>query len=101
MTMSPTSSLLVSSCSVASTTPAGTISQTARGLLSFLTKSSSEEEPVAPSRGELLHGIRAAVEDHALDGRLFASRRTMLAPILPSPIMPSCIACAPQCFDLW
>jgi hypothetical protein len=31
------------------TTPAGTISQMARGLLSFFTKSSREEEPVAPS----------------------------------------------------
>src|ERR1700688_3930892 len=25
----------------------------------------------------------------------------MLAPILPSPIIPSCIACAPQPFDWW
>ena len=47
--MSPLSSLGTRSWSVASTTPAGTISQMARGLLSFLTNSSRESLPVAPS----------------------------------------------------
>ena len=66
MTMSPTSSLLVSSCSVASTTAAGTISQMARGLLSFLTKSSSDVEPVAPSPASCFTVAGAAVVNDAL-----------------------------------
>ena len=43
---------------------------------------------------EQLHRVRAAVVHDALVPA-FCRRRTMLAPILPSPIMPSCIAIAP------
>jgi hypothetical protein len=49
MRMSPDSSRGATSWIMRSTTAAGTMSQTARGLVSFLTKSSSEAAPVAPS----------------------------------------------------
>ena len=50
---------------VLSTTAAGTISQTARGLASFLTKSASEAAPTAFSFDQLRHRLRRHVEDHA------------------------------------
>ena len=50
MIASPDSSLSISSCTVLSViSPAGTITQAARGLLSLETKSSTESAPVAPS----------------------------------------------------
>ena len=49
MTMSPGSSKAVSCASSASTTAAGTISQTARGGVIFSTMSCSDDAPVAPS----------------------------------------------------
>ena len=51
---------------VLSTTAAGTISQTARGLSSFFTRSASDEAPTAFSLGQLLDRLRRPVEDHAL-----------------------------------
>ena len=50
---------------VSSTTAAGTISQTARGLASFLTKSASEDAPTAFSLASSCHGLRRHVEDDA------------------------------------
>ena len=49
MTTSSGSSSGVRPLSVASTTPAGTIIQMARGVFNFFTKSSSEFAPTAPS----------------------------------------------------
>ena len=49
-----------------STTAAGTINQTARGFVSFLTKSASEEEPTALSSTSSCTDFRRPVEDHAL-----------------------------------
>ena len=69
--------------------PAGTMSQTARGFASFCTKSASEEAPIAFSCDQLLDRFRRHIEDDA-SWPAFKSRRTMLAPILPSPIIPSC-----------
>src|SRR5580700_4012116 len=95
--MSPGSSCPASSFSVASTTAAGTISHTARGLCSFFTRSSSEVAAVAPSRATCLtdSALRSKAT-HWCPAR--CSRRTMLAPILPSPTIPSCIDISPVCF---
>src|SRR6185312_2848323 len=90
MTMSSFSSSGSSLSSVSSTTPAGTISHTARGFSSFFTKSSSELAPVAPCLTE----ASTAFADMSYTTQLcpaFSRRTTMLAPILPSPIIPSCI----------
>src|SRR6266513_5347049 len=97
MTTSSFSSLPTRSCSVASTTAAGTMSQTARGLWSFLTKSSSEVEPVAPSPANCL--TESALRSYTTHlWPFFCRRRTILAPILPSPTIPSCIVRAPHNF---
>ena len=48
MTMSPSSSRGPRSLRVGSTAAAGTISQTALGLFSFFTKSSSDDAPMRP-----------------------------------------------------
>src|SRR5712672_4769599 len=94
MMMSPDSSFGARSCKVASTTPAGTISHTARGLDSFFTKSSSEEEPMDPSL--LSCFTESALRSYTTQlWPFFCRRRTILAPILPRPIMPSCISFAP------
>src|ERR1700722_13649012 len=75
---------------VLSTMAAGTISQMARGPLSFLTKSAREEAPTAPSRtssstafGETSNTAQSCPPTNR--------RRTIFAPILPRPIIPSCI----------
>src|SRR5882724_5564817 len=95
MMMSSFSSLGTRSCSVASTTPAGTISQMARGFWSFFTKSSSESEPVAPSPTSCL--TVSALRSYTTQvWPLRIRRRTMLAPIRPRPIIPSCILSAPK-----
>ena len=46
--------------------PAGTITQTARGASSFAASSSSDEAPVAPSPRELLDGVGVDVVDDAV-----------------------------------
>src|SRR6266702_5080160 len=96
MTTSFFSSLPTKSCSVASTTAAGTMSQIARGFLSFLTKSLREFAPAAPSLASCF--TESALRSYTTHlCPFFCRRRTMLAPILPSPIMPSCIVSAPLC----
>ena len=81
---------------VSSTTAAGTISQTARGLLSFFTKSASDAAPLAFS---FTRSFTASCErsktTHSCPPLI--SRRTMLAPMRPSPIMPSCIVVFISC----
>jgi hypothetical protein len=95
MRMSPESSFPVSSSSVASTTAAGTMSHMARGFLSFFTRSSSETAAVAPSPATCF--TDSALRSNATHWcPVFCSRRTIFAPILPSPIIPSCIALAPR-----
>src|SRR5262245_21750207 len=90
MRMSPDSRWGKSSAMVASTTAAGTINQTARGLSSFFMKSRTEEAPTAFSltSASTAWGVRSKTT-HWWPAR--RSRRTMLAPIRPRPIMPSCI----------
>ena len=77
-----------SSCS---TTPAGIISQIARGLDSLLTKSSSEDDPVTPSPSPGPPQPVADLSKTTHSWPFFANRRTMLAPILPRPTIPSCM----------
>src|ERR1700693_4499703 len=73
-----------------STTAAGIINQIARGFVSLAAKSFSDDEPTALSfttsstdfgdTSKTTHSWPALI-----------SRRTMLAPILPRPTIPSCI----------
>ena len=76
---------------VLSTTAAGTISQIARGWSSFVTRSCSEDAPAARS----LTSSSTAFADMSKTTHWWpalSSRRTMFAPIRPSPIIPSCMA---------
>ena len=74
-----------------STAAAGTMSQAARGGVSRATKSSSEEAPTAPSAASAL--TASALRSYTTHvWPSFMSRRTMLAPMRPRPIIPSCIA---------
>jgi hypothetical protein len=75
---------------VFSTTAAGTINHNARGFSSLVTRSGSEELPAAFSWtnsftafGDLLKTTHRWPPLRSL--------RTMFAPILPRPIIPSCI----------
>src|SRR5450432_185420 len=80
----------VRSCTVTSTAAAGTINQTARGGFSLAMKSSSEAAPVAPlfAKSLTLSGLLSKTT-HSWPP---CNRRlTILAPILPRPIIPSCI----------
>ena len=77
---------------VLSTTAAGIINQTARGFVSFFTKSSSEDDPIAFSRVNSITAFgNMSKITHSCPAR--RSRRVMFAPILPRPIMPICIVC--------
>src|SRR5580658_132378 len=66
------------------------MTQRALGFASLATRSASEEAPVAPS---LTSACTASVERSKTTEvwPFFIRRRTMFAPILPSPIIPSCI----------
>jgi hypothetical protein len=88
--MSPDSSSGTSFSSVGSTTPAGTISQIARGLASFCTKSSSDAAPVEPCFSDAATAA-AEVSNTTQWCPAFCSRTTMLAPIRPNPTIPSSI----------
>jgi hypothetical protein len=75
---------------VASTAAAGTISQTARGISSFFTRSAIDEAPIALARvsSSTAFGDRSKTTHWWLPAR---RRWTMFAPMRPSPIIPSCI----------
>src|SRR5512139_2602555 len=79
---------------VLSTAAAGTIIQTTLGFGRFIARSWSEEAPVAFSRtssstafGDMSNATHRCPA--------LRSRRTMFAPILPRPIIPSCIGDPP------
>src|SRR5207302_3639168 len=79
------------SLTVASTTPAGTISQIARGVGSLFTRSAIDEAPTASARAN----SSTAFGDVSKTTQWWPparSRRAMLAPMRPSPIIPICIA---------
>jgi hypothetical protein len=91
MTVSSASSSGTSRSSVGSTTAAGTMTQIERGGLRRATKSSIASAPAAPSLSSV--AIASALTSwttHSCPARI--RRRTMLAPMRPSPIMPTCIA---------
>src|SRR5215831_9602318 len=91
MMVSPASNLCASALTVCSVgSPAGTMIQAARGLASLATKSSSEADPVAPSLASsaTFCGLRSETT-HWWPPRI--SRRTMLPPIRPRPIIPNCM----------
>src|SRR3954447_1395932 len=90
MTVSSSSSSGTSASSVESTTAAGTMMQMQRGFSSLATKSSIVCAPLAPSPSSV--AIASALTSWTTQSwppRI--SRRTMLAPMRPSPIMPTCI----------
>ena len=75
---------------VSSTTAAGIINHTARGLVSLLAKSFSEDDPTAFSFTNSSTDF-GDISKTTHSWPAFMSRRTMLAPILPRPTIPSCI----------
>src|SRR5215831_19828545 len=88
---------------VLSTTAAGTISQTTLGLRNFLTRSSTEDDPTAFSpTSSLTASGDLSKTTHSFPPLI--RRRTILAPILPRPIIPNCIdvsfCCPYQCLCL-
>src|SRR6185437_8871416 len=93
MIVSPDSSAGSRSAIVLSTAAAGTMSQTARGFLSFLARSASEELPTAFS----LARSWTAFWDMSKTTHSWPparSLRTILAPIRPRPTIPSCMTCS-------
>src|SRR5215469_15536813 len=89
--MSPFSSVGSRSAMVLSTTAAGTMSHTARGLSSFFTKSASEVDPIALSCTSSCTVLGDMSKTTHWCPPLMR-RRTMFAPIRPRPIIPSCMA---------
>src|SRR5215471_21649850 len=70
--------------------PAGTMIQTARGALSLPMRSSSEEEPVAPSLPNCLTASALRSETTSeCPSRI--NRRVIFAPMRPNPTIPSCM----------
>ena len=92
MIASPESSFEASSFTVDSViSPAGTITQAARGCSSLATKSSSESAPAAPSEAsEATASGLTSKTTHSCPSRI--SRRTRFAPIRPRPTIPSCMS---------
>src|SRR5260370_30603695 len=90
MRMSPGSRWGKRSAIVLSTTAAGTINHTARGLSSFAANSCSPELPTAVSRTSLSTAF-GDISKTTHWRPPFKRRRTMFAPMRPSPTIPSCI----------
>src|SRR5471032_1144119 len=89
MTISPGSSRVPSSLTASSVvSPAGNISQTARGFsASLLTTSASDVAAIAPSLASASRVV-AVRENTTQECPAFIRRRDMLPPIFPSPITP-------------
>ncbi len=75
---------------VLSTAAAGTINHTAHGFSRFFTSSASEDVPTAFSAANCLTTF-GDLSKTTHWWPPWSSRRTMLAPIRPSPIIPSSI----------
>src|SRR6185369_3997256 len=87
--MSPRSRWGSRSLMVLSTTPAGTMSHTARGFVRRLASSASEAVPTAFSFTSSSTGFGDLLNTtHSWPPR--TRRRTMFAPMRPRPIIPSC-----------
>src|SRR5215475_9267833 len=90
MMVSPASRWGRRPATVLSTTAAGTINQTALGFARRLTKSATELLPTAPSFDSwATESGDTSYTTHWWSWAI--SRRTMFAPILPSPIIPICM----------
>src|SRR5664280_1456448 len=95
MMMSPSSSSSASCSTVEPVMPAGIITHAARGLVSFATNSGNVRAPVAPSASSaVIEASLTSYTTHSWPSPI--SRRTMLAPIRPRPIIPSCMLHLPQ-----
>src|SRR3954471_9679632 len=89
--MSPGSASGNKSLIILSTMAAGTISQIARGFVSFCTNSLRDDAPIALSLASASTAFgETSKTTHSCPPLI--SRRTMFAPIRPSPIIPSCMA---------
>src|SRR3989442_13048776 len=76
---------------VVATPAAGTISQIARGVSRFLTRSATDEAPKALSMTSSSTAF-GDISKTTHEWPPARSRRAMLAPMRPSPIIPSCTA---------
>src|SRR5918995_5269133 len=94
MTMSPGSISSASLSTVPWTNPAGTMIQATRGFSSRATKSSSEVAPTAPSPASC-STMPASTSKTTTSCPSRVRRRERLAPIRPSPIIPSCMCVLP------
>ena len=94
--MSPARDAAARSAMVLSTTPAGTISQTARGFAERL----DELRQRGGADGLFLHQLGHRLVPTCRTPRIrwppFSRRRTMLAPIRPRPIIPNCMLSPPE-----
>src|SRR3954447_21990847 len=81
---------------VRSTTPAGIISQIARGLASLLTISCSEADPLIPFSFAISPTTVGDTSNTTHSCPPATSRRTIFAPIRPNPTIPSCILPPPK-----
>src|SRR6185312_6932000 len=92
MTMSPDSSVLASSSiTPVVIAPAGTITHTTRGAVSFSASSCSEDTPVVLSSPAIASTASGLWSYTTHSCPPVTTRRAMLAPIRPRPIIPSCI----------
>src|SRR2546427_12074258 len=96
MRMSPFWIARPRSLSVWSTAAAGTISQSVRGGLRLVTRSSSEEAATAPVSFAKASRVFAVGVYTTTSCPPRIKRRVMFAPILPRPIIPSCMAVTPS-----
>ena len=95
MMASPACMCCASFCTVASVgPPAGTMIQTARGGVSLAIKSSSEDDPVAPSPAKLLHRIGAEIGNDQLNVRRASAAASCWRPCVPNPTIPNCMSCS-------
>src|SRR5579863_9804111 len=92
MMVSPGCRCAVRSSRIASTAATGTIRQMVRGAVSLATRSATDVAPTMPACSR--SGTRSwLLPTQVCPAR--SSRRTMLPPIRPSPIIPNCIVASP------
>src|SRR6266704_3272551 len=93
MMMSPLSKTSATCSTTCPVTEAGIITHAALGTVSFAANSSRVSAPVAPSASRaLIDSGELSNTTHSCPARI--RRRTMLAPIRPRPIIPSCATSA-------
>src|SRR5258706_3643943 len=91
MMVSPADRCAATPSTAAPVTPAGTISHTARGGVSFATRSATEVAPIAPDCASV--STAAVLWSYATHSwPAYVHRRTRFAPMRPNPIIPSCMS---------